>query len=71
MPAFFEEVIAAVGVDQDAKPRPGMIVPVGGSNVVRLSGGTGLQNYALPCEPAIWCSENSHRKIERRVGRSV
>jgi hypothetical protein len=43
MPAFFQEVIAAVGVDEDAKPRPGMIVPVGGSNVVRLSGGTGLR----------------------------
>src|SRR6266436_7080384 len=43
MPAFFQEVFAAAGVDEDANPRPGMIVPVGGSNVVRLAGGTGLE----------------------------
>jgi hypothetical protein len=43
MPAFFQEVFAAAGVDENAKPRPGMIVPVGGSNVVRLAGGTALR----------------------------
>jgi hypothetical protein len=43
MPAIFQEIFLAAGVDEDAKPRPGMIVPVGGSNVMRLAGGTGLR----------------------------
>jgi hypothetical protein len=48
MPAFFQEVFAAAGIDEDAKPRPGMIVPVGGSNVVRLAGGPGLRLEGPP-----------------------
>ena len=39
MPASFEEVFAADGVDEDAQPFPGMIVSVGGSNIARLAGG--------------------------------
>jgi len=47
----------AAGVDEDARPRPGMIVPVGGSNVVRLAGGTGLRLQAprpLKIEEVPW-----------------
>jgi len=39
MPAVFREVSAAAGVDEGATPFPGMIVPVGGSNIARLAGG--------------------------------
>jgi hypothetical protein len=43
MPAFFQEVFACAGVDEDAKPHPGAIVPLDGSNFVRLVGGSGLR----------------------------
>lgn len=43
MPAFFQEVFASAGVDEDAKSSPGMIVSVAGSNVARLAGGKGLR----------------------------
>lgn len=43
MPAFFQEVFARAGVDEDAKPFPGAIVPLDGSNFVRLVGGSGLR----------------------------
>jgi hypothetical protein len=43
MPAFFQEIFAVAGVDEGAKPRPGMIVPLGGSNIVCLRGGAGLR----------------------------
>jgi hypothetical protein len=46
MPAFFQEVFAAAGVDEDAKPSPGMIVAAGGSNIARLAGGKGLRLQA-------------------------
>jgi hypothetical protein len=57
MPAFFQEVFMSAGVDEDAKPHPGMIVPVGGSNIVRLAGGTGLRLEAprpLKIEEVPW-----------------
>jgi hypothetical protein len=43
MPASFQEVFASAGVDEDAWPRPGRVVPLGGFNVVRLAGGRGLR----------------------------
>jgi hypothetical protein len=43
MPAFFQEVFACAGVEEDAKPYPGGIVPLDGSNFVRLVGGNGLR----------------------------
>lgn len=46
MPAVFLEVVAAAGVDEGATPAPGMIVPVGGSNIARLAGGKGLRLQA-------------------------
>lgn len=42
MPASFREVRSYSGVDEN-KIDPGMIVPFGGSNLVRLEGGAGLQ----------------------------
>jgi hypothetical protein len=46
MPAFFQEVFTSAGVDEDAKPAPGMIVSAGGSNITRLAGGKGLRLQA-------------------------
>jgi hypothetical protein len=43
MPASFQELFLAAGVDENKKPNPGMVVPLGGSNVVRLANGTGLR----------------------------
>ncbi|MBV9985493.1 hypothetical protein [Bradyrhizobium sp.] len=45
MSAVFQEVFPVSGVDGDANP-VGMIVPAGGSNIVRLAGGKGLQLQA-------------------------
>src|SRR5712691_1700327 len=42
MPASFREVFGNAGVDENATPMPGMIVPRGGSNIVRLVGGRDL-----------------------------
>jgi hypothetical protein len=61
MPAVFQEVSTAAGVDEGATPFPGMIVSVGGSNIARLVGGKGLQLHAphtlkieeLPAIPAM------------------
>jgi hypothetical protein len=46
MPASFEEVFAADGIDEDARPFPGMILPVGGAKIARLARGKGLQLQA-------------------------
>ena len=43
MPAKFQAVFTAFGVDEDAKPWPAMVVPTIGSNVVALAGGDGLR----------------------------
>ena len=48
MPASFKDVFASAGVDQDAKPWPKMIVPLFGSNIVRLVDGTGLWPVGPP-----------------------
>jgi hypothetical protein len=61
MPAVFQEVSAAAGVDEGATPFPGMIVSVGGSNIARLAGGKDLRLQAprmvkmeeLPSIPAM------------------
>jgi hypothetical protein len=46
MPASFEEVFAADGIDEDAQPFPGMILPVGGAKIARLARGKSLQLQA-------------------------
>jgi hypothetical protein len=46
MPAVFQEVVVSAGVDEEASPRPGMIVCAGGSNIARLARGKGLQLQA-------------------------
>lgn len=43
MPAFFQEALATAGIDEDAKPYPGAIIPLDGSNFVRLIGGRDLR----------------------------
>ena len=43
MPAFFQEVFARAGVDDDAKPYPDAIAALGNSSFVRLAGGSGLR----------------------------
>ncbi len=43
MPAVFQEVFTASGVDENATPFPGMIVRAGGSNITCLAGGKGLR----------------------------
>jgi hypothetical protein len=48
MPASFREVFGNAGVDEDAKPIPGMIVPRGSSNIVRLVGGRDLRVDSPP-----------------------
>ena len=41
--AAFKEVAKSAGVDEKRTPNPGMVVPAGGSNIVRLIGGEGLR----------------------------
>lgn len=41
--ASFQEILASAGVDDEAKPHAGMIVPLGGWNFVRLAGGADLR----------------------------
>jgi hypothetical protein len=48
MPASFEEVFAADGIDEDAQPFPGMILPVGGAKIARLARGKRLRLQAPP-----------------------
>jgi hypothetical protein len=46
--AAFEQLFVSAGVDEDRHPKPGMIVPLFGSNVVRLTGGKGRRIEAPP-----------------------
>jgi hypothetical protein len=54
--AAFKEVAKSAGVDEKRTPNPGMVVPAGGSNIVRLIGGEGLRLEKDP-PPALTIQE--------------
>ena len=49
MPAAFKEVLGNAGVDEDRNPT-GMVIPMSGTNLVRLDGGSG---YKLAVPPSL------------------
>jgi Metallo-peptidase family M12B Reprolysin-like len=67
MPASFREVFGNAGVDEVAKP-PGMIVPRGGSNIVRLVGGS---DWRVDSPPTLKIAEIVPPSISAILGEVV